>query len=361
MEPFDDADESNIVDFENRAKELEATEHDLLQQLQQVRYTLAHLRSRITSYLINRRAPIARLPAEILAKIFWFGDPTYKREGPLPSPVIFSHVSRHWRRVAIDTPMLWSRIHSVADTWVKHPYPHALLDAHLERSRTCRLDIDCDIDIDFFIEKIVYHIQRWSSYTFRSYGVNSTAAALSHIQALAPLCAPALRRLTVRDIPDASSDALFTGGLPRISSLTIRNSRKMMMDIIAPVAFNMLTHLKITTTFDEAYTLTKIQDVLAQTPLLIDLAIVCRRLEIDNCRETPVALPALRKFGLGMIRFEHLPHYTRQVFSAIAAPALEICTIVSIIPTHPNIGPHWYSANSTTGTGIAYCQTSCHL
>ncbi|KII92527.1 hypothetical protein PLICRDRAFT_104142, partial [Plicaturopsis crispa FD-325 SS-3] len=112
MDPFGDVDESNVEDFENRAKQLEATERDLLQQLRQVQYTLAHVRSRVSSFL-NRRAHIYRLPAEVLAMIFWYGNPAYdpnRLHGHLPSPVIISHVSRHWRQTAIDTPMLWTRI-----------------------------------------------------------------------------------------------------------------------------------------------------------------------------------------------------------------------------------------------------------
>ncbi|KII92530.1 hypothetical protein PLICRDRAFT_102822, partial [Plicaturopsis crispa FD-325 SS-3] len=105
----DDVDEFNVADLKNRAKQLEATERDLLQQLRQVQYTLAHVRSRVSS-LLNRGAPVSRLPTEVLAKIFWHGDPAYKTQGPLPAQVIVSHVSRHWRQVAIDTPMLWTRI-----------------------------------------------------------------------------------------------------------------------------------------------------------------------------------------------------------------------------------------------------------
>ncbi|KII92521.1 hypothetical protein PLICRDRAFT_172599 [Plicaturopsis crispa FD-325 SS-3] len=110
MDPFGDVDESNVADFEHRAKQLETTERDLQLKSRQpeVQYTLAPVRSRVSSVL-NRRTPIYRLPAEVLAMIFWYGNPAYdpnKLHGHLPSPVIVSHVSRHWRQTAIDTPML---------------------------------------------------------------------------------------------------------------------------------------------------------------------------------------------------------------------------------------------------------------
>src|SRR5271155_4400079 len=54
-----------------------------------------------------------RLPEDILREIFQLGLPTDRNAYPSKktAPLIFTHICRRWRRVAISTPSLWSTIH----------------------------------------------------------------------------------------------------------------------------------------------------------------------------------------------------------------------------------------------------------
>ncbi|KII88240.1 hypothetical protein PLICRDRAFT_110549, partial [Plicaturopsis crispa FD-325 SS-3] len=101
-------DTDDIAILQTRAKKLEAAEDGLLKQLRHVQGTLISVRSRIGN-LINSRAPISRLPDELLLAIYTYGDPTYAPSS-LPSHVVASHVSQRWRRVILGSPTLWTRI-----------------------------------------------------------------------------------------------------------------------------------------------------------------------------------------------------------------------------------------------------------
>ncbi|KII92525.1 hypothetical protein PLICRDRAFT_475265 [Plicaturopsis crispa FD-325 SS-3] len=84
----------------------------------------------------------------------------------LPSTVTASHVSRHWRRVVLNSPILWTCIQSrPLNSPHMTSYPLALLDAHLERSRTCLLDIQYDVSMEAHLDKLVSSVHRWRSFT----------------------------------------------------------------------------------------------------------------------------------------------------------------------------------------------------
>ncbi|KAJ3560141.1 hypothetical protein NP233_g11027 [Leucocoprinus birnbaumii] len=64
------------------------------------------------------RVPISRIPQSLLRKIFMFclpftWNPTMSNR---EAPVLLSQVCRLWRRVAFDTPQLWSSIHITLNT-----------------------------------------------------------------------------------------------------------------------------------------------------------------------------------------------------------------------------------------------------
>ncbi|RPD77361.1 hypothetical protein L226DRAFT_457993, partial [Lentinus tigrinus ALCF2SS1-7] len=87
--------------------------------------------------------PILLLPVELLTRIFQLGvdsDPLPDDRLPehRPFEVLVSHVSRHWRHIALHTPHLWSTV-------------HFRLKSHIDRgraylSRNPRLPIDLYVD-----------------------------------------------------------------------------------------------------------------------------------------------------------------------------------------------------------------------
>ncbi|KZP04182.1 hypothetical protein FIBSPDRAFT_1054856 [Athelia psychrophila] len=64
---------------------------------------------------LHSDTPISSLPYEVLAAVFFIGWQTqmprgHLTEGPLPFEIAISHVSHHWRCVALGTPTLWTNI-----------------------------------------------------------------------------------------------------------------------------------------------------------------------------------------------------------------------------------------------------------
>ncbi|KLO09900.1 hypothetical protein SCHPADRAFT_999922 [Schizopora paradoxa] len=57
-----------------------------------------------------------------------------------PFPVLVSHVCQHWRRVALDTPQLWTHIGVDETSHIEE------VEEWISRAKACPLDIDIDID-----------------------------------------------------------------------------------------------------------------------------------------------------------------------------------------------------------------------
>ncbi|KAF8870621.1 hypothetical protein BD779DRAFT_520592 [Infundibulicybe gibba] len=58
----------------------------------------------------NQFIPVARLPPEILSRIFVFTTQMVRPEDWTDAARIISHVCRRWREIALDCPKLWSHI-----------------------------------------------------------------------------------------------------------------------------------------------------------------------------------------------------------------------------------------------------------
>lgn len=73
----------------------------------------------------NTLAPINRFPPEILANVFAYSlpkiyprpDPSKENDEPY-NWIAVTHVSRHWRNVALDNPILWSVLQFQVVRWV---------------------------------------------------------------------------------------------------------------------------------------------------------------------------------------------------------------------------------------------------
>ncbi|KAF8195573.1 hypothetical protein BJ912DRAFT_1141215 [Pholiota molesta] len=89
----------------------------------------------------NRYAPFSRLPPEIICKIFTFakipGLDYYWRGQPMKL-IKLTHVTRHWRSVALNSPSLWT------DLPVGNGNP-LLIEEMLKRSKDASLAINCDL------------------------------------------------------------------------------------------------------------------------------------------------------------------------------------------------------------------------
>jgi hypothetical protein len=108
-----------------------------------LRRKLRNLRSK------RRQAHIHKLPNEVLLAIFHAGNhdvwktyenkpltlPTYFN---IPFTVVVSHVSAHWRQLAINDPTLWTNIIAYSPRSINRA------ETYLQRSKECLLDINCD-------------------------------------------------------------------------------------------------------------------------------------------------------------------------------------------------------------------------
>ncbi|KAE9394315.1 hypothetical protein BT96DRAFT_827868, partial [Gymnopus androsaceus JB14] len=88
-----------------------------IDRVQTLLTSLLSEKQKLTDYIEAHRAlisPIRQIPTETLAEIFvWClpTEPPYALRRLNETPLIFTIISRHWRRVALSTPQLWNSLH----------------------------------------------------------------------------------------------------------------------------------------------------------------------------------------------------------------------------------------------------------
>jgi hypothetical protein len=126
-----------LADLKLRAEALDDKENDLIHQLRGVRLSKRTVQAEIAE-LTNNTAPIACLPNELLIVIFEKLRPLARTSSQKRNfPLDLCHVTRRWRSVVVGTSSLWTSIELSSEST-------DLLDAHLERSRGCQLEIIYD-------------------------------------------------------------------------------------------------------------------------------------------------------------------------------------------------------------------------
>jgi len=133
------------------------------------------LAERILSYELIL-SPLRQLPDEILSEVFLTVHasqmPDYdeaKNTRIVDSPIILSHVSSQWRRVALTTPRLWSFVQIIASKW---PFGRPLLEHYLVNSRSthlrlCLEDVVRDTPIDDIFRFLRPHKARITDLQYR--------------------------------------------------------------------------------------------------------------------------------------------------------------------------------------------------
>ncbi|KAJ7155871.1 hypothetical protein C8R46DRAFT_1116690, partial [Mycena filopes] len=171
-----------------------------LKQLEEEHASLSSYRAQNLAII----SPLRRLPFEVLGEIFsWTLEPVSdarnRRIGfsPMYSPWVLTHISQHWRAVAISSPALWSLLMLIFD----HPsssynYPMAMLETQLERAGNLKIHFygsqstKSQSQIDTF-RYLAAHAARWEELSIE---LTSDLVPL-----LAPLQGrlPVLRRLSI--------------------------------------------------------------------------------------------------------------------------------------------------------------------
>ncbi|KAG1769509.1 hypothetical protein EV702DRAFT_1282027 [Suillus placidus] len=116
----------------------------------------------------NGRVPVSRLPDEILLMVFKDieeekrldgydsdDDETDDRVGDAPACLVVTHVCRHWRKIALECPTLWTLIRSTPPLW---------LDVVLERSQKAPLVVSYTAFsisvLEDCMDKVLLHLPR---------------------------------------------------------------------------------------------------------------------------------------------------------------------------------------------------------
>ncbi|KIK34737.1 hypothetical protein CY34DRAFT_17518 [Suillus luteus UH-Slu-Lm8-n1] len=174
----------------------------------------------------NSQVPISRLPDEILLIIFKYFEENTRRVSALgayngvPACLAVTHVSRHWRRVALERPTLWRFVGSTSISW---------LDIMLERSQKAPLVVKYrkgtpESILVKTLEKILLHLPRIKYLEFYAMFFSLNSDRIMELLSSQP--APMLETLKIgfeEMIPttESTTNTIFQGEAPLLRSLQV--------------------------------------------------------------------------------------------------------------------------------------------
>ncbi|KAK0488989.1 hypothetical protein IW261DRAFT_1414413 [Armillaria novae-zelandiae] len=229
----------------------------------------------------NTLAPISQLPPEMLSRIFLFVS--YPRELSL-SWINVSHVSQHWRAVALGFSALWSSPPFMTPTWA-----HEML----KRSKMAPLTIVADLT--YMTPKMLAVFEDAMRQVDRSAELSLTGTkTMERYLTNATKRAPFLNKLCISQLYthyDASDERIalpcnfFDGQAPRLRHLDL-NRCQVQWDT---GLMQNLTYLRIVEPGEYRPTISQLVDLLEQMPYL-------ETLELEHAlpivSENPKALPS---------------------------------------------------------------------
>jgi hypothetical protein len=279
----------------------------------------------------NGPAPFSSLPTEIIAAIFLL-----VRSSGRPD-IRLAHVCRRWREIALDHPLLWSRLDFTTVT------PAGATEI-LARARMAPLYLDAKVPVSLwdnarfvsFQKELQTHVSHICQLRISAqpYYLNRTLKGL-----ISP--APTLEKLSISDVRTFFSrrlsqvsvpDTLFDATTPKLSSLELCNC---VISWSTPLLKG-LKYLKITLSNSARPSLADWLDALEEMPQL-------QRLVLDS------ASPSVSSFPFHVERTVTLPSLVRLDISASALdcglalahlvlPALtSLCVTAKSVPTRPTI------------------------
>ncbi|KAL4075137.1 hypothetical protein V8B97DRAFT_1542325 [Scleroderma yunnanense] len=151
-----------------------------------------------------------------------------------PFQILVSHVSRHWRTVALETPSLWTRI----DVSYDDRPPYGRVATYLERSKSLPLHIRIDFeppDDDFYVDEegprplfgtdilelfmlLIPYVPRWGSVRVDVTSYEHMYTFLETISAPSIPPATQLQVLQLYHHEDMETDEPFTFAKPELST-----------------------------------------------------------------------------------------------------------------------------------------------
>jgi hypothetical protein len=294
--------------------------------------------------LSHHNAPILLLPNEVLVLIFGWGqqicdssnfsfpyshfesdaDSVAADSEPesLPSfEVIISHVTSHWRHVAVNASCLWNKIYVSSRSSLDK------LRTYLERSQTCPLHLRVVLHENIItnLALLTPHVNRWRTFSTISNNGARNDAVWAYLHDLA---APELVHVSIHinaskhlelmpNIVDNPFPQIFTGGAPALSF--VRLGCHAMSFFRPPLTSITTLHLDQTAHLSMSYA--QFCRIITSSPALTNLSIYGDMIGMQpwpltaNSLDMP-ALRSLRICGIG-------GHVYSGLLLNISAPGLE--------------------------------------
>ncbi|KZP08100.1 hypothetical protein FIBSPDRAFT_965094 [Athelia psychrophila] len=288
-----------LLSLSKRLEEMATTRRNLLLQLegldaQEQAVQLEH------NILHNLDAPTLNLPNELLSMIFEAGISIYREKDPVLGArsdfgQVISHVSHHWRSIALDIPSLWTEI-------CYNHHPLRACTAYLSRSRKAPVDIY--INRPYFdreltsslLDSLSENIGRCRSLYIAPAGPEFQQQVL---ECTSRYAAPLLRSFSISDSYYATqfSAPLFASGAPRlrIVQLVGLNLNAAFQAYCTP-AFEAVTHLELSEVYihsSESYTSFRAILVALQSLQHVELRLAGLD-PLTHHGQPPIVLPALK-------------------------------------------------------------------
>lgn len=314
--------------------EIESARGPLLSKPVESNAALKTLQSEYNT-VVNQNTPVASLPNEVLTGIFemWHASQATPR-GFIPfsqrSEAIVSHVTKHWRHIALGTPRIWTRIFCASNQMRPDE-----MEAYLRRSKPVPIDlIVIDGRTEVLTENtgpdtrlILPHMNRCRDVSIFTH---SPTNLFAQFVLLAKLKAPFLQslELSCRNPQDASDPIsppdVLTGGAPLLTAVRVYGTA-------LPRCLPMNT-LQIITTMS----LSNIscgsgnECILNHTPNLSKLRLESLTLGSEIRPSMPlIVLPYLLLFAVNLER-ERDDGVISTLLNALSAPSLETLFLIEV-------------------------------
>lgn len=230
-----------LVSRETRLNQIANTIHAMEQErerhMRQASELTASLESarKQHSRIQNSLKPISALPNELLSAIFELGYDAYSSDDPasgnrlIPFEFVVTHVTQHWRSVALACPFIWTKI--LIDT--RNYHFRDLTTQYIDRSMTLPLNIRLlcfapdwegdGFDLNGIMRILFATVGRWDRLRCEFNTLQDMEELLDSL----PLSAPTLRHLEIRCHRNFERElmeptyprSVFTQGAPLLQSI----------------------------------------------------------------------------------------------------------------------------------------------
>jgi len=330
--------QSLLEEERTRIDALLARKSRLLQEVNEIEQELRVAETR-HGRLQNSRAPVSTLPDELLADIFQLCQEDWLYNMRPSFELVASHVSSHWREIALATPLLWNNIYMVVRHIPSSPRFTSQVErfsAHLARSASCLLKIYLVLDtsdmVPHFLDPLTRHAKQWQQISISV----PTGVEADLYSSLHKISAPALVHLSLRvgtiqnpdaprtEYPAECPEILMGGGSPALSFVRVAG---MIVGRMAP-PYSSVTTLHIDAWPKNIMQHGHFQRMLGMLPRLVNLSLTGLSIQLPRDPldvSSPTPMPSLRSLR---IRCNATPCH--RLFTLMVLPHLESLSLHNV-------------------------------